>query len=372
MECKSRIVYIGTDNPLDLSPMIPYIERLAQQVPAEALTFNVIPETTTVDELESMVRDYVAQGYNYVGMPTKADLIEQFLTGNGGSLGGIPVTERWPNTLFMVQDYSLGDTDYDNVFDFTDINSLTDDSLMKYNLTRSTKNAGRVYVVYQGNGEPITTNLANQAREDFREMGIQADFYEVGAPWTGQVEGNFDEVAMRNAANDISMSIPPHPADSTIIHIVRWFDAEKYTQEAIQAGLFSDFDNRVSHYSFQNEYYPIKTPLPVDLQIGRIPVIGVPSMEAHSIGVPLEPGAYYSFPYLLSYLDSYLWAANCGRTNGINDKQLKFDRTGTRISYFLADYYIPKGTLEIRSGPLYFNPRWFNEDRPVVPTRVRA
>lgn len=363
MDQQSRIVYIGTDDPLDLSPMIPYIERLAQQVPSDVLTFKVVPETITVDELESLVNDYIAEGYNYIGLPTKTELISQFLT------GGVPVAQRWPDTLFMIQDYGIAHTDFDNVYTFADTNSLVDDSLIKYNLTRSTRNAGRVYIISQGNGEPVSTDLTEQALNALAEMGIQAEVYEVGMPYTDGPEGQFDETAMKNAANDISMSIPPRPANSTIIHIVHWFDAENYTRAAIEAGLFSDFDGRLSHYTFQNEYYPTNTPLPVDLQIGRIPVMGIPSMDAESIGIPLDPSSYYSFPYLLSYLDSYLWAATGGRTDGINDKQLKFDRTGTRISYFLADYYIPKGTLKIRSGPLYFNPRWFNEDRQVVPIR---
>ena len=364
MTCRSRIVFIGTDDPLDLSPMIPYIQRLARQIPSERLIFRIVPETTTVDDLEAAVREYVQQGYTHIGIPTEADLIEGFLTGEGGSLRGVSVDRRWPQTTFMVQDYGLPNTNYDNVYIFTDINSLAHDSLIKYNLTRFTTNPGRAYVVYQGAGDSVSSNLVNVARRALGELGIQADFYEVGGP-----NGTFDDTALRDAVNDISLSLPPRPAKSSIIHIVNWFDAEAYTQAAIRAGLFSTFDGGVVHSTFENEYYPIRTPLPVDLQIGRIPVLGIPSMNAASLGIPLDPGPYYSFPYLLTYLDSYLWAATCGRTAGINDKQLKFDRTGTRISYNLADYYIPANTLQIRVGPLYFNPRWFSESRSVVPRR---
>jgi hypothetical protein len=85
-------------------------------------------------------------------------------------------------------------------------------------------------------------------------------------------------------------------------------------------------------------------------------------MDAASLGIPLEPGLYYSFPYLLTYLDSYLWAAMCGQTDGINDKQLKFDQVGARISYYLADSFFPVNSVDRRVGP-----RWFNPYRQVVP-----
>lgn len=93
-------------------------------------------------------------------------------------------------------------------------------------------------------------------------------------------------------------------------------------------------------------------------------------MDAASLGIHLEPGLYYSFPYLLTYLDSYLWAAMCGQTDGINDKQLKFDQVGTRISYYLTDSFFPANSVDRRVGPGYLNPRWFNPYRQVVPPSV--
>lgn len=366
--CQSRIVYIGTNSPLDLQPMIPYIYRLSLEVPAGDLKFEVVPEATpdtliqTVNRTEALISQYVAQGYNFIGLPTEENVIEILLTGNGGDLKGIPINQRWPNTMFMVQDYTPLGLSYPNVYTFTDINTLMNDSLVKYNLTHMVKSAGEVYVIYEGEGSEVGQELMEIAKKALADLGIKAKFYQVNAP-----NNVFNPTELKSVIDDIQDSLPPRPSQSAIIHIVDWFDAENYVQAGLKAGLFSDFNGRVVHSTFANEFYPTNTSLPVRLEIGRVPVLGLPSLNAASIGIPLNPGEYYSFPYLITYLDSYLWAATCGMTNGINDKQLRFDSTNMRISYFLSDQFIPPNTIHVYSGPFYFNPRWFDDKAPVVP-----
>ena len=372
MQCRSRIAYIGVDSPLDLKPMIPYIERLAKQVPSEALCFTLIPDVSpeTVDravrQLEQLITEYVQEGYNYIGLPSEPSLLRASVLGTG--LNDVPISRRWPNITFMVQDPGISAINVpSNVYRFGDLDNLLDPSLVRYNLTRYIKDAGQAYIVFQGAGDAVSTELTSIVLAALREMNVTTTAYEVGAP-----NGTFDESEIKQAVDSFLDTIPPKPHQSVIIHIVNWFDGEAYTQAALKAGLFSNFGGRVVHYSFANEYYPIDTPLPVQLELGRIPLEGIPSMEASSIGVPLEPADYYSFPYLLTYLDSYLWAATCGRTDGINDKQLKFDPEGTRISYYLADAFFPADSLSLRVGPSYFNPRWLNPYRPVVPPGVKS
>ena len=370
-DCSSRIVFIGLDDPLDLRPMVPYLQRLSEQVPAEALDFQFISEVTPqnvdqrVMELEALVNQYVRAGYTHIGLPSEPTLLRPFILGTGGRLNNIPIQRRWPNTQFMVQDPGIVAVNYaSNVYRFGDINTLFDPSLISYNLRRYIQGAGEAYVVYQGAGDAVSTELANTAIRALREMGITTSSYEVGGP-----NNTFNDAAIEDAVRAIREDLPPRPSQSVVIHIVNWLNAEEYTQSAIRGNLLSTFEDRVVHYAFGNEYYPVETALPVRLQIGRIPLEGIPSMEAASLGVPLEPADYYAFPYLLTYLDSYLWAATCGQTDGVNDKQLKFDTLGTRISYFLADVFFPPGSLSIQVGPRYMNPRWWSPSRPVVPDR---
>lgn len=369
MQCLSRIGFIGVDSPLDLQPMIPYIQRLSKQVPSEALCFSLIPDISpsTVDratrQLEDLITEYVRRGYHYIGLPSEPSLLRASILGEAGGLNNVPIDKRWPDTQFMVQDPGISAINYpDNVYRFGDINTLLDPSLVRYNLTRYIKDAGRAYVVFQGGGDAVSTELTNIVLAALRDLGVTTTAYEVGNP-----EGTFDQAEIKQAVDSFLDTIPPQPSQSVIIHIVNWLDAEAYTQAALAAGLFSDFGGRVVHYSFANEYNPVETPLPVPLEFGRIPLVGVPSLEAESIGVALLPAEYYSFPYQLSYLDSYLWAATCGETFGINDKQLKFDPQRTRIAYYLADTSIQAGSLTYRINSIYFNPRWWSPNRPVVP-----
>lgn len=131
--------------------------------------------------------------------------------------------------------------------------------------------------------------------------------------------------------------------------------------------MFDFPQNQVVHSSFLNEYYPVGISLPVRFEIGKIPVEGIPSEQAAAIGMPLNPQEYYALPYFLSYLDAYLWAATCGNTSGINDKQLRFDSNNVRIAYYLSNLSIPPNTFTVESGPFSLNPRWFNENARVVP-----
>lgn len=355
MACQSRVVFIGHDNPLGLSPLIPYLENLSQDVPATQLEFKIVPDDLTLPELETLVGQYVEAGFTHIGLPVNTFLIDDFLRGDG--LVNRSVAERWPNTLFMVQYYGLGEIPYENVYGFGDVNTLVEPSLVEYNLTNFAQNAGMVYVIYQGMGDEVTEWEAEFARQTLENLGFHAQFYEVG----------LNEDLLKEAVDDISMSLPPAPAQSAVIHIVNWFNAEEYTQAALNAGLFDFPEEQVIHSSFLDEYYPVNTTLPVRLHIGRIPLEGIPSQAAADIGIPINPAEYYSFPYLLSFLDAYLWAATCGDTYGINDKQLRFDKNNVRISYYLADLSIPPNSLSIDVGPLLFNPRWFNPDAEVVP-----
>lgn len=356
MSCGSRIVYIGIDSPLDLPPMIPYLLRLAQIYPSDAIKFELISTDATLKELTDVITKYVQDGYNYIGLPSDARLIDEFFASG--------LARRWPKVEFMIQYYGQPMDSPTNVHFFTDVNTLSDPSLIQHNLTQFTEGAGEVYVIYQGAGEPVSTRLAEEARQALETLGVQAIFYEIGAPMN-----QIDDILLKEAVDDISLSLPPRPSRSTVIHIINWNNAEVYTQAALRAGLFTIHPEILTHASFQNEYYPVDTTLPVPLQLGTIPLRGLPSEDAARIGMPLDPPQYYSFPYFLSYLDSYMWASHCGETDGINDKQLKFDRYRTRICYFLANLSIPANRLVVTAGPAKFNPRWFNENLRVVPRR---
>lgn len=358
MSCQSRIVFIGPDSPRGLTPMIPYLENLNKLYPSQELTFDLVSVDLTVTELEALVADYVDAGYNYIGLPSLPDILENFLSGVG--LNDQLIDQRWPQTQFMVEYYAYIDIGYANVHSFTDVNTLDAESLIKYNLVEFAKDAGSIYVVYQGEGDKVSQDLAEIAELALAELGLNAEFFEVG----------LSQTAIEEVVNEIDLNLPPSPAQSVIIHIVNWFNAEEYTQAALRAGLFDLPSDQVTHASFLNEYYPVDTPLPVDLQIGKVPVRGIPSEESTAIGLPADPADYYSFPYFISYLDAYLWAATCGKTNGINDKQLRFDRDNVRIAYYLTNLYVPANTLSVLVSPFALNPRWFDQDAQVVPELI--
>lgn len=370
--CESKILFIGIDNPFYLPPMIPYIERLSQIIPSDALDFELIPVISPefvdleVDKLEKLVTQYYQRGYRYIGLPDQSTLIRPFLLGTGGSLNNIPIDRRWPDVNFMVQGPTIGAVDLMyNVYRFYDINTLENRNLLRFNIDQFVKNTGRAYVIFQGAGDAYSSVLTNIITEVALGMGLTTDIFEVGTP-----DNDFDMEALEEVVDFIKETAPPPPAQSVIIIAVNGLLSEKFTQAGIESGLFSDFNGRVVHYNYGFDYEPEDTLLPVPLYYGRIPVEGIPSLEAASIGIPINPEEYYEFPYLLTYLDAYLWAATCGRTDGINDKQLKFDKSGTRIAYYLADYHIPPNSLIMQLGPYYFNPRWFDSEASVVPPGV--
>lgn len=324
--------------------------------PPQALEFDLISPEASLHELVDLISHYVDRGYTYIGLPSNARLMTEFFQSD--------LSQRWPEVNFMVQYYGVPGESLSNVHFFTDVNTLADESLVQHNLTQFTRGAGQVYVIYQGAGEPVSTRLAQEARQALDDLGVQAIFYEIGAP------GNqIDQQALKAAVDDISLSLPPRPSHSTVIHVINWNNAEVYTQAALKTGLFDLHRDWLTHASFQNEYYPVETTLPVKLELGTIPIRGVPSEEATEIGMPLDLPQYFSFPYLMSYLDSYMWASHCQETEGINDKQLRFDRDQTRITYFLANLTVQPNRLIITVGPLKLNPRWFNQDARVVPRK---
>src|SRR5262249_24300100 len=106
--------------------------------------------------------------------------------------------------------------------------------------------------------------------------------------------------------------------------------------------------------------------------------LGLPSLLGESIGLPIDPLKYFTLPYYTTCLDSYLWAATCANivgtvslpNNGMEDNQLRFDYANMRLSYYLSDQYIPPNTVDVHTGPLYMNPRWFNDKAPVVPSGI--
>jgi hypothetical protein len=380
--CRSKIVFIGLDDPFYLPPIIPYIEKLHEKMVAEndgsrgALDFVLFPVTTPetvnqhVHELEELVKNYYRRGYRYIGLPSQSTLLRPFLLGTGGDLNNIPVDRRWPDVYFMIQDPIIAAADYpDNVYRFFDVNTLLDERLAQQTIDNFVNPPGRVYVIYEGAGDAYSTELANMMIASLLDMGMKTNAFVVGKRGSTINDNNyFDNETLDDAVDFIKETIPPPPARSVIIHIINPIFSEEYTQTGLAVGLFSDFNESAIHYSYAYGYWPEKTTIPVPLEFGKVPVIGIPSLEAASLGIPLKPSEYYSFPFLLTYLDAYLWAATCQKTDGINDKQLRFDETQTRISYYLANFQIPPNSIRIRMGPLYFNPRWFNPEAPVIPT----
>jgi hypothetical protein len=362
MSCESRIVFLGYDNPFGLADAIPYLKNLSEYIPSEALNFELIPNDLSVEELEDIVTEYVDAGYNYIGLPANSALAQSFIMGD--NLDG-PVDRRWPDVEFTLPYDIFIDRMYPNVHVFTDVNTILDESLVQYNLIDFTKNAGRVYVIYQGGNDPLTSWMADYAQSALDNLGVMADFYEVGSS-----TGGFNQNTLDKVAKDISLDLPPEPAKSAVIHIINRTFADEYTQRAIEAGIFDLAHQRVTHSSFLNEYFPINVTLPVPLQLGRLPLRGIPSSEATAIGLPLNPVEYYSLDFLFEPFDEYVWAATCGKTDGFNDKQLQFDQENVRIAYYLADTTVIPNLTDIEIGPLVFNPRWFDPSSQVVPKEL--
>mgnify|MGYP000918928649 FL=1 len=242
MDCDSKIVFIGYDDPNDLSPMIPYIKRLSNNVRSKELSFRIVPRGIKSYELESIVKEYVNKGYKYIGLPTDPDLIEAFANGPDGR--GINI--RWPKIMFMTQGYRIPDKVYPGLYTFVHNGTVEDPSLAEHNLTSHLVSPGQVYIIYQGQGDAISTGLAKQAESILRSAGIQPVAYEVGT----------SPDLMAQAKQNITLSLPPSPGKSVIVHIANWGVSDAYAEAAQQAGLWDVFGNRVSHVTFGNEFYP--------------------------------------------------------------------------------------------------------------------
>lgn len=344
-----KIVFFGFDDPLGLSAVQPHLESMRRYVPSD-LSFVFVPQDVTAEDLVSRVDAAIADGAAYVGLPEKSELVGAFLSvARPGA--------RWPSVVFLAQFANLSTLNHPNVYVFNDIHTPMDPSLIRHNLTRLVKGTGTVYVMWQG--DALTRQMVDVAIQALADYDVTVRLHEIGG------EHTIDESRLAQAVDDVSLSLPPSPAQSVVFHLVNRLQADEYTTKAAGAGLFSLSHDRLVHSSFMNEYRPVNVPLPVRLSLDYQPLIGFPSSQAAAAGVPLDPQQYYAVPYAKSYFDAYVWAATQGYTDGVNDKQLRFDDRNTRICFFVADESIPANALSIAVRGIRFNPRWWDPDAPV-------
>ena len=340
----SDILFIGIKPGGSLEHMEKYINRLAGEITPTYIYLDKDQDLTTkVMELESIVKEAVRRGYKYIGLPSDATVLRGFLSGMTEGLNG-SVGYRWPGVEFMVQS-AQGQSRYPNVHGFKDTSTAEDSDSI---LTQMARPGGHIHIIHQDTG--TAASLTNSLVRKLKSRGIPTTLHGVSN------NGKIDTDLIKQAVGLIE-GTSPTDARSVIAHVINSADSEEYTKAALEGGLFDELSVPVIHYTYGNEYRPSRS-VPVDMHYGRIPLIGVPSEWSRSIGIPINPREYYSFPYALSYLDSYLWAATKGRTSGINDKQLVFDENNTRLAYYIADVVIPRGTTKVVTGPKSINPAW--------------
>lgn len=343
------VAFIGYDEPFGLSASAPHLRRLAEIIPGK-LMFKYIPLEASGKDLYRMVEECVNQGASAISLPIKSEIVNSFLR-----LGG---AKQWPDIEFMSATGALIENKYSNLHVFTDIATPKDLSLVRYNLMHMLKDAGMVFIVWQG--DKLTETMTESLTNTLKEFPVTVRTYKVG-------DGiSIDAASVDTAVDEISLQLPPPPSSSVVFHLINRLYSDDYTTKATAAGMFDFASSQVKHSSVMDEYLPVKVPIPARLYLNMQPLSGVPSSQAAAIGVPLDISEYYATPYYTGDFDAYLWAVTKGYTNGINDKQLRFDNHNVRVSYFIASISIAPGSFDYQVNEMRFNPRWWNPRADVV------
>jgi hypothetical protein len=356
-----KIAFIGFDDTgSQLGPMMqPILDAQKMLWPSrkpisfQFLHFGAAAEGTAalnalINQVEALVLQLKKQGYDKIVLPDRSTFLGPFILGTGGSLTQ-PINVRHPNVVFgTVCPGTSAVDEAPNVFRFCDTKV---DSLG--NLGSLVGAGGKILVLFQTDdivSEIVRDKVQSRAAElsvDYSEQGIAFNFN--GA--------NYSAADLAAAASQIA-ALPP---GSVVVHVVNGESTHQfaYTRDALAQGQI--FVSTVTH--FAGNFFPT-APIPVDLQLGAVPV-SKPSLELEKLGFPITTAEFLADPRVGLYIEVYGWMANLGEFVGVDDHHLQFDQFGTRIAYEVEDQYLPANmTADTVTTNQRTNPRWLSERFP--------
>jgi len=346
-----------------LESMEPSLRALAQIWPVKRLRFRLLtaPFDTSgpgvdavVNELETRVDYLEAHGFNRIGLPAYSAFLAPFIHGTAGSLGGVPLETRHPNSVFVTINNGTSATEdpveAGNVFRFYDIPS--NNQLASPAIDDLITGSGEMLILYQDNDVASADVKANF---ETIAAGLGITVTSVAIDYNGS---NFDSGDLTSAA----AAIDALPAGSLVVHIVNGVPSiqDQYVTDALAAGgIFVDHSSNGPIRHFAGNYFPsLSVPVPVEFGYSTA---DRPSWQSTKAGFPTSYADWFNDGRQKLYMDAFGFLAKCGKFHGILDGFLKFDAGGTRINKQYERVYFPANSTTLTPGERFDNPRWYDD-----------
>ena len=363
---RQKIAFIALPGVDGLEAMQAPLRKLSNIWPVRKLAFRYMTSPqdfegaaldTIVNELESRVNNLESQGFKRIGLPSRSVLLEPFIYGTAGSLGGVDLQTRHPNTTFVTMNpgtKAVDDVDAaGNVFRFLDVRSLNASTgLAIDNLVGP---SGEMLIIYQ-NGDEVSEGTRDLYLQFASNLGITAQQRTVG--YNGS---DFDALDMEQAAQ----AIDSLPAGSLVVHIVNGVSEiqDDYVAAALADGhIFVGDSSNGAIKHFGGNFFP-STAVPVVVELGYT-TFDRPSWQSTRAGFSNRTTEWNDDTRQKLYMDAFGFLARCGKFNGILDGFLRFDEGGTRINKQLERIYLPADSLAVAYGANIDNERWYQAKYP--------
>ena len=357
-QTKQKVAFIGFPGINGLEDMQAPLRSLRKLWPVKALAFRYTTSPLTfsgpgldtlVDEVEARVNYLEAHGFNRIGLPSVSSFLVPFIYGTGGSLGGVNLQTRHPNTVFVTINNGTSAVDdlaaASNVFRFVDVPSSNDS--LEPAIDALVGPSGQLLILYQ-EGDAVSESVRDQYLAIAGNLGITSTA--MAMTYNGS---DFDEdmPAAKSALDAL-------PAGSLVVHAVNGNPnvQDAYETSALNASIFVDSSTNGAIRHFGGNFFP-STGLPVALEFGYSPV-DQPTWQSTRAGFPTNYQNWFDDQRSKGYMDAFGFLAKCGKFHGILDGFLRFDEGGTRINLQLERVYLPADSLTFTPAERIDNPRW--------------
>jgi hypothetical protein len=358
-QSKQSIAFIGLPGVDNLGPMVSPLKKLRNLWPVQRLQFRYLtsaqdfdgPELDTiVNELESRVDNLESLGFNRIGLPSRSLLLQPFIHGTAGSLGGQTIEQRHPDTVFVTMNNGTSATEdpvaASKVFRFLDVPSNSAGTTLNFGSMFGV--SGQMLIIYQASDLP-----AEDIRDDYLQLATDLGVIATTAPvdFDGS---NFNAADLADAGN----AVLNLPVGSVVVHIVNGALSDQYAADATaNSTIFYDNSGQIRH--FGGNFFPTNG-IAVQLELGY-QLVDRPSWQATRAGFPSRYRPFYDDPRQKLYMEAFGFLAKCGTFNGILDGWLRFDEGGTRINKELERIYLARFETTVSFGDRVDNERWYDD-----------
>jgi hypothetical protein len=357
-DSRQKIAFIDFPGSYGLQDMKTPLRKLTAIWPVKALKFRFMTSPldfsptgidNAVNEMESRVNYLEAHGFNRIGLPPYSVYLDPFINGTAGSLGGVDLATRHPNTVFVVMNAGTSAVDSpaaSNLFRLADVPSSG--ASLEISVGNLVTTGGQMLIVYQ-NGDSISESIRDQFEGAATDLGIAYNLAPVD--WDGT---NLDAGDMASAA----AAVDALPAGSLVVHA---FDGlpdvqNSYFSQGVPLNLFESASSNgpIRHYA-GNLQPPGASP--AQFEYGY-QTFDRPSWQSTRAGFPNNAADWNNDTRQKLYMDALGFLAKCGQFHGVLDGFLRFDAGGTRINKQLQRIYLPEGSTDFAFGEVIDNPRW--------------